>query len=366
MESLRRTELYRWHVDHGARLVPFAGWEMPVQYPTGPRAEHQATRQAAGLFDVDHMGQITVTGSQAEAFLNYLLSWDVRIMDELDARYNLMCYADGGIVDDVFVYRLSKRWFVVVNASNLAKNLAWMKAHSPSFDVSVEDVSEQTYMLALQGPNALQILRSVADVDLTSLRRFTAQNADVLGVSTLVGRTGYTGEDGVELFFSAGQALTIWQELLAAGGPLGLKPIGLAARDSLRFEPGFPLYGHEIDAKTSPLEARLDWAISFDKDFIGREALLKQKLEGPDKLLVGFEMVERSVPRQGYGIAVEGDLVGQVVTGLFAPTVKKYAGNGYVPPRLAKPGTEIEIIIRDQPKRAVVVKRPLYRPVYRT
>ncbi|MFQ5614727.1 MAG: glycine cleavage system aminomethyltransferase GcvT [Anaerolineae bacterium] len=364
-QPLKRTRLYDWHAAHGARMVPFAGWEMPVQYPTGPLAEHQTTRRAAGLFDIDHMGQIAVTGPGAEAFLNRLLTWDVSRMGENEANYSLMCYDDGGVVDDVFVYRLPGRWLVVVNAANLAKDLAWLEAQAPGFDVSISDVSAETYMLALQGPKAIEILDSLAGVDLAGLARFTAVETQVNGVPTVIGRTGYTGEDGVELFFPDEAALSVWQAILAAGAPRGLKPIGLAARDSLRFEPGFPLYGHELDAEHTPLEARLGWAVKFNQDFIGRAALLKQKLEGPARLLAGFEMVERGLPRQGYPVAVEGQVVGQVVTGMLAPTVEKYAGNAYLPRELAAVGTEIDILIRNKPKKAVVVRRPLYKPAYR-
>lgn len=364
-EPLKRTRLYDWHVAHEARMVPFAGWEMPVQYPTGPLNEHHATRQAAGLFDIDHMGQINVIGPQAEMYLNRLLTWDVRLMQPGEAHYSLMCYEDGGVVDDVFVYKLPGRWFVVVNAANLAKNVAWLEAQTAGFEVSIADVSEETYMLALQGPRALEILQTVTGENLASLARFSALEAQVNGIPTLIGRTGYTGEDGVELFFPAGSALAMWEGLLAAGEPHGLQPIGLAARDSLRFEPGFPLYGHEIDAGHTPIEARLGWAVRFNKDFIGRGALLKQKLEGPGRVLVGFEMVERSVPRQGYEVASGGRVVGEVVSGMFAPTAEKYAGHAYVPGELAAPGTEIDILIRDKAKKAVIVKRPFYQPAYK-
>lgn len=367
-EPLNRTLLYQWHVDHGARMVPFAGWEMPVQYPTGPIEEHHLTRRSAGLFDIDHMGQVVVTGPDAEAFLNRLVTWDISLMAENEAHYALMCYERGGIVDDVFIYKLPGRWFVVVNADNRAKDYQWMQAHAGGYNVTLEDVSNDTYMLALQGPKAIELLTPLVSASLPNLPRFTAVETKIDGVGVIIGRTGYTGEDGVELFFAAEKALHIWELILNAGRQNGIevKPVGLAARDSLRFEPSFPLYGHEIDANTTPLEANLGWACKLETDFIGKEALLKQKRDGLGKKLIGFEMTEKAVPRQGYPVAnAGGQTIGAVVTGLYAPTVNKYCGHAFVPPQHASAGTEIQIIIRDKPKAAVIVKRPFYTPAYR-
>jgi glycine cleavage system T protein len=366
--ALKRTQLYQWHVAHGARMVPFAGWEMPVQYPTGPIEEHHTTRRSAGLFDIDHMGQITVTGPAAELYLNRLVTWDIRQLTSNQAHYALMCAENGGIVDDVFVYKLSRRWFVVVNASNLEKDFQWMQDHSQGYEVSLKNVSAETYMLAWQGPRALELLQKLVPADLTQVTRFSAIEADLSGVPAIIGRTGYTGEDGVELFFPAEAALQVWEALLGTAAATGIeaKPIGLAARDSLRFEAGFPLYGHEIAADITPIEAGLSWVCRFDSDFIGREALLKQKASGVVKTLVGFEMVEKSVPRQDYPVTDEnGQTIGVVVTGLYAATVDKYCGHAYVPPGYAAVGTPLKVIIRDKPKAAVVAKRPFYTPVYR-
>ncbi len=364
-ETLKRTNLYDWHVAHGGRMVPFAGWEMPVQYPTGPKEEHRATRRAAGLFDIDHMAQFSVSGSQAEAYLNRLTSWDVTTMKVNDAHYALMCYEDGGIVDDIYLYRLPNRWFIALNASNRAKDLAWMQAQTVGFDVTVTDVSDETYMLALQGPQAIRILQKLTDVSMKSVARFTIAEGKVNGISTLISRTGYTGEDGVELFFPAEQAVEMWESLLEAGKSEGLIPVGLAARDSLRFEPGFPLYGHEINAGITPIEARLGWVLSLNKNFIGRQAILKQKLEGPSRLLVGFEMIDRSVPREGYDVYYQAEKVGHVVAGIFAPTAEKFAGHAFVPAGIAKPGTKIRIEIRNKLKEALIIRRPFYRPAYK-
>lgn len=367
-EALKRTRLYQWHVEHGARMVPFAGWEMPVQYPTGPIEEHHITRRSAGLFDIDHMGQITVSGPQAEAYLNRLVTWDISLMAEYEAHYALMCYDHGGIVDDVFIYKLPGRWFVVVNAANLAKDYRWMQAHSAGYEVAVTDVSAETYMVALQGPKALNLLQNLIKVDMAGVARFTAIETAVDGLPAIIGRTGYTGEDGVEIFFPAEHALTVWETILKAGDTSGIevKPIGLAARDSLRFEPGFALYGHEIDEDITPIEANLGWVCKFESDFIGKEALLEQKASGVRKKLVGFEMAEKAVPRQGYPVLAEsGEEIGAVVTGLYAPTVAKYCGHAFVQPGHTAVGSGIQILIRNKPKAARVVKRPFYIPAYR-
>ncbi|MCJ7701303.1 MAG: glycine cleavage system aminomethyltransferase GcvT [Anaerolineales bacterium] len=371
--ELKRTELYQWHVDHGGRMVPFAGWEMPVQYPTGPLQEHKATRETAGLFDIDHMGQIEVRGPDAEAFVNRIVSYDVRKMALLDAHYALFCYPDGGTIDDLFVYKLPdpdeqghSYFFLAINASNRAKDVAWVKAHMDGYDVQVKDISDETYMLAFQGPKAPEIMDRLTAADLNQMARFTALQETILGeVPMLIGRTGYTGEDGFELFFPAAKALRVWKAILEAGREEGVLPIGLAARDSLRFEPCMPLYGHELSASVSAVEARLTFAVSFEKDFIGRDALLKKKLEKPSQLLVGFEMVDKGVAREGYPVAVGGAEVGFVSSGMFSPTLKRYLGMAFVPREASKMGTEIEIIVRGKPKKAQVVKRPFYTPAYR-
>lgn len=367
-EALKQTNLYQWHVDHGGRMVPFAGWEMPVQYPTGPIEEHHCTRRSAGLFDIDHMGQLTVTGPDAETYLNYLVTWDIRLMAANEAHYGLMCYEHGGIVDDVFIYKLAGRWFVVVNASNLEKDFQWLQEHTQGYNVTVTNVSAETYMLALQGPRAIELLQTLVLADLARVSRFSAVETELSGVLAIIGRTGYTGEDGVELFFPAEAALQVWESILKAGAAaeIEVKPIGLAARDSLRFEAGFPLYGHEITADISPIEANLGWVCKFDKDFIGKTALLRQKENGVAKKLIGFELTEKGVPRQDYPVTTaSGQPIGTVVSGLYAPTVDKYCGHAFVAPEHAAVGTPLQIIIRDKPKAAVVVKRPFYVPTYR-
>lgn len=366
IQSVRKTRLHDKHVEMGARMVPFAGWEMPVQYPTRPIEEHNTVRKVAGLFDIDHMGQLEVRGPDALPYLQKMVTCDVSKIKPWETGYAHICYHDGGIVDDIFIYNLPGRYFIAINASHEVKDYQWLKQHTHGFDVEMKNISEETYMLALQGPKAQEILQKLTEADLSKLPFHMSAEDRVAGVLTLISASGYTGEYGYELYFPAEKAEVVWDSIMEAGRPLGLKPIGLAARDSLRFEPSMPLYGQEISQDINSIEAQMNWAVSFEKgDFIGRDALLKTKLEGPKRKLVGFEMVERSVPRHGYTIAVEGKEVGFVTSGMYSPTTGKFLGLGYVPSEYAPLGTEIRIIIRGKPKKAKVVRRPFYVPPYR-
>ncbi|NLG52016.1 MAG: glycine cleavage system aminomethyltransferase GcvT, partial [Chloroflexi bacterium] len=306
---VKKTELYDRHVSLGARMIEFAGWLLPVQYPTGPKEEHHRVRNVAGLFDIAHMGRIVVRGRDALPFLQWIMTADVDSFSMGSANYSLMCYEDGGVIDDVFIYHLPDRYFLAVNAANSAKDTRWMQYHHDGLDVSVENISDETYMLALQGPKAEEILNPLCACDLTELAFHTGIETEVVGVPALVGRTGYTGEDGFELYFSASEAGLIWDSIMESGQPKGLLPIGLAARDSLRFEPCLPLYGQELTATGNPLEAGLGWAVAMDKPgFIGREALLKVRLEGARRKLVAFKMTDPGVPRHGYKVVVDGEV----------------------------------------------------------
>lgn len=361
-----KTPLYETHVALGGRMVEFAGWALPVQYPTGPTAEHHAVRKAAGLFDIDHMGQFEIRGSDADLFLQLVQVWDLDQMQTYEAHYSLLLYGDGTVVDDIFLYKLPDRWLMAVNAANRQKDLAWLQANTLGFEVTITDRSDETCMLALQGPQAEAILQRLTPALLGQVATRTAIETTLADVPALLGRTGYTGEDGFELYFPASEAVTIWEKLIAAGQPNGLLPCGLAARDSLRFEACMPLYGHEISATINPLEARLGWTISWDKEFIGREALLKVKLEKPQRLLVGFELIDKAIARDHYEIAQNGQVIGFVTSGLKSPTLERFLGLGYVPSALAALGTEIDIIVRGQAKKAKVVKRPFYQPHYKS
>jgi aminomethyltransferase len=351
-------------------MVEFAGWVLPVHYPLGPNGEHQRVRQAAGLFDIDHMGQVVVSGPDALPFLDRVMSADVSRFEVGSAHYALMCYHDGTVVDDTFIYRLeANRYFVAINASNNAKDTLWLNyLKAPREKVIIENVSEATYMLALQGPRAEQILAPLVEADLTHVRFHHAVETRLLTsppVSLLIGRTGYTGEDGFELFLPTQQAGLVWDAIMEAGKPFGLAPIGLAARDSLRFEPCLPLYGQEISASITPLEAGLGWACALSKSFVGREALLKVRLEGATRTLVGFEMLQGGVARHGYKVVLDGAVGGLVTSGMYAPTLDKFLGLAYIPIERAAVGSEINIQIRDKLKPAVIVVRPFYQPSYR-
>lgn len=362
---MSRTPLYDTHVALGGRMVEFAGYELPVQYPAGPIAEHNAVRTAAGLFDIDHMAQFEVRGPDAERYLQAVQPWDIAQMQEYEAHYSLLCYADGTLVDDIFIYRLPEHWFVVVNAANRQKDYAWMQAHAAGYDIALVDESDDICMLALQGPAAERIVQKLALADLSAVATRTAVETTLLDTPALLGRTGYTGEDGFELYFATTVAVEVWNALLDAGKEDGLLPCGLAARDSLRFEACMPLYGHELSASINALEARMNWTISWEKEFIGRDALLKTKLEGPSRLLVGFEMVDKAVAREHYPVAKDGVEIGHVTSGMKSPTLDKFLGLAYVPAALASNGTEIDILVRGQPKKAVIVKRPFYKPKYK-
>lgn len=362
----KQTALYDRHVALGGRMVEYAGWMLPVQYPTGPKEEHLRVREAAGLFDIDHMGQIVVKGADAGPFLQHMVTADVSTFEVGGAYYALMCYDDGGVVDDTFIYRLPDRYLVVINAANNAKDTRWLEYHRGGFDVSVENVSDETYMLALQGPRAEAILDPLCAADLSALAFHGVVEMEVAGVPMLVGRTGYTGEDGFELFFPAEHAGPVWDRIMESGEPHGLLPIGLAARDSLRFEPCLPLYGQEITAMVDPIESGLGWAVALGKGpFLGREALLKTRLEGAPNKLVGLRMTQAAVPRHGYDV-VAGDLiVGEVTTGMYAPTLDAFLALAFVAVEYSKLGTELGVVIRDKVRSAMVVTKPFYTPAYR-
>lgn len=364
--SLQRTPLHARHVALGARMVEFGGWEMPVQY-SGILDEHRAVRGAAGLFDISHMGEVEIHGPAALPYLQQLVTADVAAIASGQSNYALMCRPDGGIIDDTFIYNLGDYYLVVINAANIVPDVAWMRQCAAGFDVEVRHVSAQTAMLALQGPGAEALMLRVAGADLAALGFHAVARGQVLGLEAIVARTGYTGEDGFELFVAAADAERLWDGLLAAGNELGLKPCGLGARDSLRFEACLALYGHEITTETNPFEARLGWVVKLDKgDFIGSAALRQIKQEGVRRRLTGFEVVGRGIARGDYEIrALDGALIGRVTSGMPAPTLGKNFGMGYVPLAYSSEGSEFDVIVRDKPVRARVVKMSFYRPRYK-
>ncbi len=365
--ALKRTPLYEQHLAANARMVEFGGWEMPVQY-TGIIDEHQAVRTAAGLFDISHMGEVEVRGPQALAFLQHLVSADVAAIPVGQSNYALLCRPDGGIVDDIFIYHLPDLYLVVVNASNTDKDFAWMLGQVGDFDVELTNASASYAMLALQGPAAESLLASIADIDVAAMPFHSVTSGTLLGsIPALIARTGYTGEDGFELFTDASAGASVWDGLLSIGRAAGLKPCGLGSRDSLRFEAGLALYGHEIADDVNPYEAKLSWVVKLAKgDFVGREALVQIKAAGVERKLVGFEMVGRGIARGGYAIhSITGEQIGSVTTGMPSPTLSKNLGLGFVPSALASEGNEFDIIVREKPVRARVVKTPFYKPRYK-
>ena len=343
---------------------------MPIQYGSGSIEEHRLVRRSAGLFDVSHMGQLLVRGTGAGAFLDRLVTSNMATLEENQSTYGLLCRQDGGVIDDVFVYRLPGEWLIVVNASNGTRDVAWFEKNLPRSGVELTDTSDQFAMFAFQGPHAIGVMDTLCSTDtvtVSAVPRFSAARVTIGGVECTIGRTGYTGEDGVEIFAPTEHASVVWDTILkeAAARDVECGPIGLAARDSLRFEPGFPLYGHELNEEISPIQARLKWACNLEKDFIGAEALRKEAEQDVATKLATVQLAERGVPRQGYAVFHEGTKAGYVASGMYAPTIDAYCANIFVASALAKIGTELEIEIRDKRKPAVVVKRPLYKPAYR-
>ncbi|OMF03424.1 glycine cleavage system aminomethyltransferase GcvT [Paenibacillus sp. FSL H7-0942] len=363
MSDLLRTPLFPLYQQYeGVRCIDFGGWELPVQF-SGIQKEHEAVRERAGLFDVSHMGEFTVQGEQAEVFLQQMMTNDVTTLVPGQAQYTLMCYPNGGVVDDLLVYKLEdQHYMLVVNASNIDKDWAWLQEHLIP-GVSMTNDSEQTALLALQGPLAVDIIGKVTDTDLSSIEPFRfVQDAEVCGVKLLLSRTGYTGEDGFELYVPADQAAVVWNGLMQAGEGHGLVPTGLGARDTLRFEAKLPLYGQELSATISPLEAGVGMFVKLNAGpFIGHEALLQQKTDGPARKLVGIEVLERGIPRPHYPIYAEGVRIGEVTTGTQSPTLKRNLGLALIDSKYAALGTPLEIEIRGKKLRAEVVKTPFHK-----
>lgn len=359
--QLKRTSLHSIHTAAGARMVEFGGWDMPVQY-AGIVDEHRAVRSAAGLFDVSHMGEVEVAGPGALESVQRLITNDAATLAVGQVLYSPMCTTSGGIIDDVTVFRLGEaRYLFVVNASTTAKDLSWIVEHVR--DAETVDRSSEVALLALQGPRAQRILQGLTRTDLSALKYFhSATDVSVAGVRCLVSRTGYTGEDGFEIAPPWDEAAQVWEALMETGRREGLVPVGLGARDTLRLEAGYMLYGNDIDETTSPLEAPLGWTVKLEKDaFIGREILLEQKERGVSRKLAGFEMAERAIPRHGYPLRVKDKEIGLVTSGTFGPWVNKSIGMGYVPKALTKIGTPVDVDIRGKAARAAIVKLPFYR-----
>ena len=372
---LKRTALYSAHQQLAAKLIDFGGWEMPVQY-TSITDEHLAVRNAAGMFDISHMGEVTVNGEGAEVFLNSVLTNDIRKLAAGQGQYTLMCHPSGGVIDDLYAYRLSAHgYLLIINASRIEADMAWLRAQAAKFTdggLSPTDASKHYAAIAVQGPRVKEFINMVVGGAATSVFKVVAatelKKNQIAGFhfeneKIYVARTGYTGEDGFEILGSDSAIVSLWARLLAAGQPFGLKPAGLGARDTLRTEVGYPLYGHELDENTTPIEAGVGSFVAFDKgDFHGRSVLAQQKANGVNKKLAAFKMTDKSAPpRPHYPIWANGVAVGEVVSGTQSPSLNLGIGMGYVPPDLAKPDTKIEIEIRGKRFAAVVVPKPIYR-----
>lgn len=364
---LQQTALTSRHEALGARMVPFAGWYMPVQY-SGILDEHRTVRNAAGLFDLGHMGQVRVTGPGALDYLQRITTNDVSQLQPGEAQYSMLPNSSGGVIDDIIVYRLADEpgYFVVINAANHDKDVAWMlgqRAARPELDLEVRDVSPDLGMIAIQGPRALEIVLGLTDAPLGDLKPFSCVQATVAGVNALTARTGYTGEDGFEFYVPQARTGELWDALMIAGAPLGLAPIGLGARDTLRLEARMPLYGNELADDISPLEAGLGWAVKLDKgDFIGRDAMAALKAGGVPRKTVGFRLLERAgSARHGYEVQVDGRPVGVVTSGGRSPSLGEEIGLALVEAGVAGVGKPLDIVIRGRPVRAEQVKLPFYR-----
>lgn len=352
-----RTVLYDWHVAHGARLVDFAGWDMPVQY-TGIIDEHHAVRNAAGLFDVSHMGRLVFRGPGALDLIQRVWTNDAATMQTTQARYGLVCNDQGGIRDDVLVYRWPDHWAMVVNASNRDKIVGWLAESKGNLNVQVEDQTRDTCMIAVQGPKALELSAGLFEADPSKLKYYHATTTRYRGQACIVSRTGYTGEDGLEVMLDAGQGVQLWDELARRGG----RPCGLGARDTLRLEAAMPLYGHELSEEIDPLQAGLGWAVKLEKgDFRGRDALRKRKADPSRPRRVGLQMQGRRIAREGCAVRASGRAVGTVTSGTFAPTFSRPLAMAYVEPELAQVGTALAVDVRGTDEAASVVGLPFYR-----
>ncbi|RKZ23081.1 glycine cleavage system aminomethyltransferase GcvT [bacterium] len=356
----KRTPLYEKHLEYGAKIVEFAGFLMPIQY-TGIIDEVLRVRKGVGVFDVSHMGEIEIKGPDALEFVNYITTNDASKLELFQVQYSAMCYPDGGIVDDLLVYRLPDKFLLVVNAANTEKDYEWIKENKRG-NVEIENTSDRTFQLAIQGPLSERVMKKLVKEPIEELGYYRATEVEIEGKKYLLSRTGYTGEDGFELYGDPEEACKIWDRIMELGKDENIGPCGLGARDTLRLEMKYCLYGNDITRDTTPLEAGLSWITKFNKgDFIGREALLRQKEEGIKRKLVGFEMKGKGIPRHGYAIYKGDERIGEVTSGTYSPTLEKGIGMGYVRIEDSKPGTEIEVDIRGRREPAVIIKPPFWK-----
>jgi aminomethyltransferase len=360
MPNPKKTPFYDIHVKNNAKIVEFAGFLMPIQF-RGIIEEHRRVRSSVGLFDITHMGEFEVWGKDGEDFIQKTTTNDVSKLADYQVQYSCMCYDNGGIVDDLLVYRLPDHFLLVVNGACVEKDFKWLSDHV-SGDVQLKNVSDETCLLAIQGPKAEGLLKKLTDYDLSGLRYYWSAWGKIEGVEMLFSRTGYTGEDGFELYFSPPHAEKMWNAVMEAGKEFDIEPIGLGARDSLRLEMKYMLYGNDIDQTTNPLEAGLGWIIKPDKGaFVGKGPILKLKEEGIKRKLVAFELGDRAFPRPHHPIHKDGKQIGEVTSGTFSPSLSRGIGLGYVPVEYQKIGTKLDLLIRGKPNQGIVVKPPFYK-----
>ena len=360
---MKNIALHEIHVNLGAKMVPFAGFNMPVQYE-GVTAEHLTVRNGVGVFDVSHMGEFLVTGENALALIQKVTSNDASKLAIGDAQYSCFPNENGGIVDDLICYRIKEnQYLLVVNASNIEKDWNWISKYNEEFGAELRDLSDDYSLLAIQGPKAVEAMQSLSSLDLADIPFYKFKVGDFAGIEhVIISATGYTGSGGFEIYCKNNEVEQVWNKVFEAGEEFGIKPIGLAARDTLRTEMGYCLYGNDIDDTTSPIEAGLGWITKFTKEFVNHEALAKQKAEKPSRKLVAFELNERGIPRQGYDIVnAEGNKIGNVTSGTMSPSLSKGIGLGYVPLDSSKLGTEIFIHVRKKAIPATIVKLPFYK-----
>jgi aminomethyltransferase len=359
---MKKIALNDIHTALNAKMVPFAGYNMPVSYE-GVNIEHENVRKSVGVFDVSHMGEFLITGENALELIQKVSSNDASKLVDGKAQYSCLPNEDGGIVDDLIIYRINEeKYLLVVNASNIEKDWNWIAQHN-TMDATMKDLSDEFSLLAIQGPKAAEAMQSLTDVNLSEMKFYTFEVAEFAGVSNvIISATGYTGSGGFEIYFKNEDAEQVWNKVMEAGKDFGIKPIGLAARDTLRLEMGYCLYGNDIDETTSPIEAGLGWITKFTKDFINSDALKAEKENGPKRKLIAFELDERGIPRQGYDIVdADGKVIGVVTSGTMSPSLDKGIGMGYIPTETAKSGDKIYIQIRKKAVPASLVKLPFYK-----
>mgnify|MGYP003387999378 CR=1 FL=1 len=360
--SLKTTPLHSSHISLGAKMVPFAGYDMPVQYSSGITSEHHSVRSEAGLFDVSHMGEFFVSGPDSCRFLQFLTTNDISALSVGQCQYTLLCQDDGGILDDLLIYKKDHGYMLVVNAARKETDWNWLLRFVNDFEVKLIDRSEEIGLVALQGPKSQEIVEALTEINLDQIRYYHFVESEVGGIAATISRTGYTGEDGFEFYVDSGSVVTLWGKLLDSGVAHGLKPAGLGSRDSLRLEVGFALYGNDLDELHTPLESGLNWLVKWDTgDFVGREALLRQKSEGLPEKLITIILDQKGFPRPGYAIMCDGLEVGKVTSGTVSPSLGVGIAMGYVPGELAKSDASFGVKIRDQTIPSTCIKPPFYR-----